>query len=234
VSVLAETSRLLERGDFPDASIAALNFIRSEFSELQHEILSQESQANAAAQGSYEHPNGFEKILLAEPVDQIKLLLHSWTDGTLSSALAAEHAHNHRWPFATLVLRGSYRFETYRVTEGVGNAHLYRYASPGDTNAFILQPAGRASLAIQTSFDLIQGASCFSNSATIHRALPATLPLLTLFLQGPADRQQTTVVSPAPAKKTGAINIRRFTENEWRRRVLAHFASVTPARVEKG
>jgi hypothetical protein len=221
---LAQVTDLQERlegSSFATASVQTLIDARRSLHLLVREIASSPSLIEIAAGGSYEHPNGFQKLLLFSCEDGVKLLLHTWSSDSMGHATAADHAHNHRWPFATLVLKGAYRFECFSAASGRNGSHYrYRYLAPETGGAFRLVAAGRAMLEPTLSFDLQPGATCWSDSKTIHRVVPLDLPLQTLFLQGPRDQLETTVVSPEPARKTGEVGIRRFNQSEWQERAF--------------
>jgi hypothetical protein len=224
VSILAAAAERLHSGDFIRVAPDTLRWLSNDLALLRDETNAQ-TNAEEMAHGSYRHPNGFEKILLAELPKGIKLLIHVWTTETLANASAAEHIHNHRWPFATLILAGSYRFETYQVDEEAGADFLYRYASPGASDTFTLSLSGRAKLTDQISFDLLTDAICTSDSATVHRVIPVALPLVTLFLQGPPDRKATTVVSPTAVEAPDAHPIERLDLQQWRECIETHLPS---------
>jgi hypothetical protein len=96
-----------------------------------------------AAARSYEHGNGFTKIVLARG-DHWALRLHLHR----ADASAAYHIHDHRWPFASLVLRGTLfedRYETAAAEHAGAQPWLaFRYA-PGAAG-FRATQVGRASM----------------------------------------------------------------------------------------
>lgn len=222
MSVLADLQTLLEASRFETEYTRILADARTNLRALIKEVASSPTLKREAAVGSYQHPNGFQKLLLLRSKREAKLLLHSWSEASLDRAVAADHAHNHRWPFATLVLMGAYRFECFHaVPQATGDHHHYRYRSPGDESAFELELVGRANLAPALSFELGPGAACWSDSSTIHRVGFVRTPLHTLFVQGSPDRSETRVITPEPAQETGAVAISRFSPDEWQERACA-------------
>lgn len=218
LSRLAEVER---NGSFAETALELLALATAQLASTLEEVLSSDALLKRAAAGSYAHPNGFEKLLVTKLPSGSKLLVHSWTDESLKRAAAAEHAHNHRWPFGTLILTGSYRFEVWDGRENeAGSYYRYHYFSPGETGNYQLKPAGRADAALSLTFDLLPGSACYCDSATVHRVRPVELPLRTLFLQGPTDRQGTTVLSPSPAKDEGRLPIERYSCARWREQAV--------------
>lgn len=219
--MIDELGRHLEEpGEFVASAPARLREIAAQLPDLAESIMESPQRSADAASGSYDHPNGFEKLLLTTTCGAWKYLLHTWTPQSLEQAVAAEHSHNHRWPFATLVLRGAYRFETFQVTASTtGAGFLYRYMSAGADRHYRLLEMGRAQLSAALAFDLRAGCVCVSDSATVHRVVPLETPVMTLFVQGPPDRAETMVVSDKPASRTGEVSINRFSISEWRARL---------------
>lgn len=219
-------------GDFMEVAPARLRLVVNALAKVGETLLRDDKRLAAAAAGSYRHPNGFEKLLLFESSSNWKFLLHSWDRESFEEAFAAEHEHNHRWPFVTLILRGSYRFESFDITANPsGDAYLYRYMSAGPSSVYSLLDAGKADSRLALSADLRAGSVCLSNSATVHRVVPVDFPLMTLFVQGPPDRTETSVVTHEPATKTGEIALERFTADEWRERLALRLGQVAPPRL---
>jgi hypothetical protein len=224
---------LADPGAFARAAPAILRGIAGRLDELEAEVTASPDLVSAAASGSYNHPNGFEKLLLMTGPEKTKLLLHTWTEESLADAAAAEHSHNHRWPFATLVLMGAYRFESYDV-ESTGAAFRYRYVSAGDGDNYALVSHGRAALLPELSFELRPACTCVSDSGTVHRVVPIETPLVTLFLQGRPDREETTVVAEEPTDRTGELPIHRLTEAEWKARLSLRLRMLDAGRTDPG
>ncbi len=76
-------------------------------------LLDPGSLAEVSATASYEHPNGFDKLVLAALPSGHKVVLHAWPAAPAGRARADANVHNHRWHFATRVLLGSYSFTEY-------------------------------------------------------------------------------------------------------------------------
>jgi hypothetical protein len=81
-------------------------------------VAEDEGLLSASAAASYRHANGFVKIVLASsPLWALRLHLHN-RDGTFA---AAEHIHDHRWPFASTILRGTLVEERFRRQDKAGS-----------------------------------------------------------------------------------------------------------------
>lgn len=75
-------------------------------------------QAAAIAADSYWHPNGFAKLVLQGHADpEFHLRLHVWPNGSPNRPMfEIANIHNHRWPFASVVLAGGLHVEYFEET----------------------------------------------------------------------------------------------------------------------
>jgi hypothetical protein len=207
--------------DFQRAAAGALPSIAADIDDLVEAVVADPDACLEASHGSYQHPNGFEKLLIASGSEAVKILIHTWTSDSVEQALSSEHVHNHRWPFATLVLRGSYRFEVFTLEGEEQTMFRYGYESAGDSEHYHLVPAGQAGGSLSIAFDLVSGAVASSSSSVLHRVVPIEFPITTLFIQGAPDQQQTTVLTDDPVEEVGELPVTRMDIDEWRRRVAA-------------
>jgi hypothetical protein len=104
-----------------------------------------------AASRSYAHGNGFTKIVLARgPFWALRLHIHGAPPGGAAGPPPAYHVHDHRWPFASTVLRGTLLEDRFAMGGGSGPWLHYTYTSDaGDedgTPLFGAHPRGRAHL----------------------------------------------------------------------------------------
>lgn len=157
----------------------------------------------------YEHQNHFDKLVLAS-VGDAKLVLHDWKPPPADrrSLVAAYDVHNHRWPFASVVLCGVLVLETFEPrspavepVEAVEPApaafatYEHRYASPGARETFSFVFSGARKALALTSMATCGPGQYFSVSVDEHhRAYPRPGPrALTLVLQDRPVRTTTTV-----------------------------------------
>lgn len=89
---------------------------------------------------AYEHENGFEKVTLGrDPVTGALLRAHFWSRvGSAEQARPAGNLHNHRWDFASMVLRGGLRIARFvESLEGEPFTHYRYWPDRGDALEFI-------------------------------------------------------------------------------------------------
>jgi hypothetical protein len=187
-------------------------------------LLASERDAAAAASASYEHPNGFDKLVLASLPSGHKVVLHAWPAAPAGRGRKDANLHNHRWHFATRVLAGSYRYTEYEDAPPDASSapvfHEHRYTTDGTDGGHQLTAQGPRRLAIARSLRLCRGDVYLLHSSVIHSiALDDEGPTVTLFVQGPAVRESTKVFSTAPLSEYGQVNPPRFTVAEYRRRL---------------
>ena len=186
------------------------------------EVRANSEAARAAAHGSYLHDNGFEKLLLRSWPNGERLLLHHWTASSWEGARSAEHVHNHRWPFAALMMRGGYR--SYVVEMGPRAETLYRRFSYGSSQGgeyYALEPAGEARASTIISFDVLPGALNVFSSSMLHRLDLLETPTVTLFLQGAPEHADVTVLAEEVPLTSGRLRAARYSVPEWEHAVGA-------------
>ena len=96
-----------------DANTALSDWLASHFSntqmiELLEAILTDTSSLKQICQRSYQHGNGFLKVVLLDR--GYKLRLHIWFAGQSCE----ENIHDHRWSFSSLILAGSLKSEIWK------------------------------------------------------------------------------------------------------------------------
>jgi hypothetical protein len=104
------------------AALADANTLAALLEELDYEAVLREIACDPAllarsAARSYTHANGFTKIVLARGACWA-LRLHIHAEGDRP---AAYHVHDHRWPFASTVLRGTFMEDRFEVMSGLMN-----------------------------------------------------------------------------------------------------------------
>jgi hypothetical protein len=101
-------------------------------------IRSDRTLAANVSRRSYWHSNGFAKLVVhVNDEPDFRLRLHVWpADDRRGSGY--ENIHNHRWPFASIVLAGAIRVEQFREVDDfdqrgtvVCNRLVYEAAAPG-------------------------------------------------------------------------------------------------------
>lgn len=187
-------------------------------------LLTAEHDASGTAAASYEHPNGFDKLVLASLPSGHKIVLHAWPAAPAGRARRDANMHNHRWHFATKVLAGSYSYTEFEeAPPGASSAsafHEHRYTTDGTDGGHHLALDGTCWLAPARSRRLRRGDTYLLPSSVIHSiAMDDERPTVTLFVQGPAVRESTRVFSRSPLTEEGQVNPPRLTVAEYRQRL---------------
>jgi hypothetical protein len=146
------------------------------------------------ANASYRHRNGFDKIVLASPPGSpLKLVLHLWEHGDLDGEI--DHIHNHRWNFASIVLRGALRYELYKSDPRGRSYSKIRYQRLPQSRSYELTPCGSMTVSAHATAVLAEGSTYTWHATMLHRAwaVPGQ-NTATLIVQGPPVRRSTTVL----------------------------------------
>lgn len=187
---------------------------------------------DAAAQRaglSYRHALGFDKVMLLVGRPAYMLRAHVWrprtagtgAGGTTAPGGGTEHIHNHRFGFASAVLRGELRMRLYTVQGAQGGADAAGRGEPeadgttevtayeeevtaGDTE-WLIRPVGSARLRMSADLNLTAGSRYCLDAGQPHQVVQGHGPgSATLFLETVALRSRTDVYTepgrPAPAR----------------------------------
>jgi hypothetical protein len=155
-------------------------------------LLDDRAAMNDCIECSYQHRNGFDKIVLfSSDAPAYKLRLHVWWPTTGDGG---EDIHNHRWDFSTAILAGGYVFQQFAPFHGGASFQHYRYSRGIAENAFSMQYIDDAPLLAIFDCRVSAGDSYFLHRDILHRVVkdPDTLTI-TLMCQGPACRDDTDV-----------------------------------------
>jgi hypothetical protein len=162
-----------------------------------HRLLVDDALATSVANRSYEHVNGFDKIVLLETSNhQLKLRLHIWWPLRTENKRRFD-AHNHCWDFWSLPLTGQFTNEMFEVGgDGRRMRHL-AYSPRGGRAHFELRDLGIQSLRRVQCCTVLHNNTYFLNAHVIHRFYPVGKTVAsTLVLQGPKIRAETDVFTP--------------------------------------
>ncbi|MEU4092827.1 hypothetical protein [Streptomyces sp. NPDC026673] len=192
-----------------------------------------DSRQDAAAQRaglSYRHALGFDKVMLLVGRPAYMLRAHVWRPrtavagpgpgGTTSPGGGTEHIHNHRFGFASAVLRGELRMRLYTAQgvqggpDATGRAEweagtatevtaYEEEVTAGDTE-WLIRPVGSARLRMSADLSLTAGSRYCLDAGQPHQVVQSRGPgSATLFLETVALRSRTDVYTepgrPAPA-----------------------------------
>ncbi len=165
-----------------------------------------ESGSFGEASLSYAHQNHFDKVVLGSSMGW-KLVAHFWDSPPNSKALIEDRydIHNHRWPFASLVLEGSLSIDHYRHANSPHAYLRHRYESPSGRPDFTLEIVGPAQLRHEFSGVVMPEQLFGLDEVCLHRAFPkSSSGALSLVLQAPSRKDSTDVFcridSPSPGR----------------------------------
>ena len=142
----------------------------------------------------YEHPNGFTRIALPVPAGLGRARLHVFSSGKESDL------HNHRWPYVSVVLRGTLSEEVYAVGPGADGTELWwhRHSQSPDRASFSLTPGERTQVHRTAVIRRSAGHVLAVDRTALHRVTPLTSSAVTLLLEGGQTRQDSDVYASAP------------------------------------
>jgi len=158
---------------------------------LVNRIIDDREYVSWCADNSYDHANGFVKVVLGVSAAGRKLVWHQWDD--IMSDWRAD-IHNHRWDFVSYVCRGVIELEDFEErAEGAVGVACYRYRSPGELRSFTLDHVGFGALERTRYRALNAGHFYYQPHALVHRASPLAVGTSTLIVQGRAEAVETDV-----------------------------------------
>jgi hypothetical protein len=172
-------SKARELRDDPRVLRSSLELLRSDRAMLK-----------AVARRSYQHANGFAKIVLHEG-GGYRVRLHVWQPKPPDYG-ADTNPHGHRWEFASWIVVGVLREEIF--AEAASGRRHRRFAYHGTPD---LHPAGEAALRRMRTIERRAGDVYGRGRGVVHTVSPAMTDLVvTLVLQGPTDVEPTPVYQP--------------------------------------
>ena len=180
-------------------------------SDLIKNVLNDEAHINDVSKVSYRHINGFDKIVLYSSGDNLfKLRLHIWWP--TKAAYSREHIHNHRWDFATCIVLGSYKLETYIQSKEGEPAYLYSYWSPEDQSTYKMIPRGHTRAKKMFDADVLKGTIYQLEHSVLHRVTQLTKSgTVSLVLQGPPLKKTTRVLTNSLVLNPSSMPAERFS-----------------------
>jgi hypothetical protein len=151
----------------------------------------------AVASESYFHANGFAKIVLASSADTLeKIRVHVWSAGYSSEPSDSGDAHDHRWPFSSVPLMGSFREARFIETASGADKYLYRCRPrSGEQRLRLSGPQEAAIEKVSDSFHL-PGNSYYCTIGEVHQFSPSCPTLAaTIIVTGTPERNSAKVYS---------------------------------------
>lgn len=207
--------QLIRRIDGQEAHVAEQVLADLDVLDLLESCTRDRQVLSAISEDSYIHANGFYRISLPGiKSSQVRIRLHVWHEYLPINLIDTyPDAHNHKWPFASRVLRGGLAHQIIRVVRNEGPYHHFRHVDLGDRYELI--PAGRASLEV-IGLDITASGTIYNMTPeTIHRATPQhNQYCATLVLELDRLSDTTDVFSEPNRHENGQKVPRRLSEAE--------------------
>jgi hypothetical protein len=170
---------------------------------------------------SYRHPLGFERIALIDAEPEFMLRAHVWWP---RNGAGPGHVHNHRFGFASAVVRGGYDMQLFHRDQAGMPMIEYREQSAGGVGiaAWHLDALRPARLRLLSGASLQQGSGYALAANALHRVTvrPGTL-CVTLFLETAVVRPVTQVFAEPGTQVRAATREHVLTSDNYRRRLDA-------------
>ncbi len=175
---------------------------------------------NHCAAMSYQHPLGFEKIMLVDAQPQFLLRMHAWRPG---GEPGVEHVHNHRFMMATAVLRGHYDLQVFQPCRFGTPMVEYRETTAPDGRTWCLDTVGIRHLRLLANARVGQGSGYALAADALHRVtVPSGTLCITLFLAALASDgfvPQTRVFTAPEDGVPAQMRVKPLSGDEYRRRL---------------
>ena len=177
-----------------DANTTLSNWLASHFStaqmiELLQSILADQRSLAQISARSYQHGNGFLKVVLLDR--GYKLRLHIWFVGQACE----ENIHDHRWSFSSLILAGALKSEIWKDDQFGQQFQEYEYYA-----ATAQQPAYKFDRGLQQlSLDQVQvnsvGDHYIMPKGKLHRIInPGNQLVATMMCSAPTEQGTTRLI----------------------------------------
>lgn len=166
-------------------------FATTELPMLLDRLLKSPSDLAEVAARSYNHDNGFAKIILVDGAGRTpSLRLHAWAD---PEDAEMGNIHNHCWNFSSYVISGSLAFEEY-VQDPAGEI-LTTHLIYDPTSAFdyLLRPISAVALRRTRRGVYDTGHGYDMLGETLHRTWAQSPTTVTLVRQEPRHREHSDV-----------------------------------------
>jgi hypothetical protein len=156
---------------YNEGALPLINMVLSKPSNLKlliSKILNCRAEFEAVRANSYCHENGFHKIVMLQGKN-FKLRLHHF--GATSKA-AMENVHDHRWPFASSILKGNLHMEMFEVADVPENTELllhHVYHADKSSGAYQAHLEGVAALKRVKKVSFSEGTTYLLMPDALHR-----------------------------------------------------------------
>lgn len=159
-----------------------------QFEQICDSILNDKKQLELIASKSYNHLNGFSKIIIKDDKENsIKIRLHIWQKkGEITNAENGD-IHDHRWSYVSIPLFGELKETRYKeklFTNSCTEIKKFRYKcfSRGESEWLNLQGAKEVCLKKITTNSRKKGEAYFCKAGEIHTIEPIIYPAASLIM----------------------------------------------------
>ena len=177
-----------------DASPALSTWLSAHFSQMQliellTAILVDQNTLEAVSARSYQHGNGFLKVVLLDR--GYKLRLHIWFAGEPCE----ENIHDHRWSFSSLVLTGSLTSEIWKDDQTGQLFHEYQYHAATKQQEPFKTEIGLQNLKLDHVQTNVVGESYVMPKRKLHRIInPGHQLVATMMCSAPTEQGTTRLI----------------------------------------
>lgn len=178
-----------------DATVALNQWLSAHFSKEQlcqflQVLLADESSLNEIAARSYQHGNGFLKVVLLDR--GYKLRLHIWFAGQSCE----ENIHDHRWSFSSLILAGQLTSEIWKDDIQGQPFQEFEYYAANKQDAAFKQEIGQNHLKLDYVRINQAGESYLMPKGQLHRIINHGDQLVATIMCSAPTEQGTTRLIP--------------------------------------
>lgn len=165
------------------------HFSTAQVIELLQAIIADPQALSTVSRRSYQHGNGFLKVVLLER--GYKLRLHIWFAGQSCE----ENIHDHRWSFSSLVLTGALTSEIWKDQNEGQLFQEYEYHAASKTHAPFKTDVGMKSLQLDHVQMNVAGESYVMPKGKLHRIInPGHQVVATMMCSAPTEQGTTRLI----------------------------------------
>lgn len=193
-------------------SLASLPMAFPDLCEWMAEIQERPELLQQLALDSYQHENGFSKLLVAWSGDDLyRLRFHLWPPRFTNA-----NVHDHRFSFWSYVVEGRLTNRTWAVSKETGKFGRFSYKTQPGVDGHTLTFIGTAELNIASEDTIPAGSLYRINQDTLHTSDVEGDSPLTLVLEDRSNlKSDVTVLSTRYRYESQTIAAKRFSSKEY-------------------
>lgn len=167
----------------------AEHFAQPQLCHLLEQVLQDERTLQQISERSYQHGNGFLKVVLLN--NHYKLRLHIWFAGQSCE----ENIHDHRWSFSSLILTGQLCSEIWRDQASGPLLQEYEYTAATSQQAAYKTEKGLSSLVCDHIQQNSAGESYVMPKGKLHRIVnPGNHLVASIMCSAPTEQGTTRLI----------------------------------------